>query len=184
MIHECAFENPTCSFSQRLNITQKGVHTDLLTAREHKHWFLQHFSHFWLHFSSLSSVNTVLCDTLVVSHYCTRTSGKSVASHPLTSDRRVAGADCRQRRWIPGRCHDGREVQQSGGLPYLGWMGGTPFPLAIHSETIPDMRNCKAHGPKSIISESKIQIVYFAASGLSVDWRCREHSFLSHSHKA
>ena len=32
--------------SQRQSITQKGVHTRALTAREREHWFLQHLSHF------------------------------------------------------------------------------------------------------------------------------------------
>ena len=32
--------------SQPQSITQKGVHTHLLTAREREHWFLQHLSHF------------------------------------------------------------------------------------------------------------------------------------------
>ena len=38
---------PGCSkISRPQSITQKGVHTHPLTAREREHWFLQHLSHF------------------------------------------------------------------------------------------------------------------------------------------
>ena len=38
----------TNEVSQPQSITQKVVHTDLLTPRECEHWFLQHFCHVWL----------------------------------------------------------------------------------------------------------------------------------------
>ena len=35
-----------CKLSQPQSITENGVHTDLLTAWEREHWFLQHFQPF------------------------------------------------------------------------------------------------------------------------------------------
>ena len=36
----------TQNFSKPQSITQEGVHTHPLTAREREHWFLHHLSHF------------------------------------------------------------------------------------------------------------------------------------------
>ena len=54
--------------SQPQSITQKGVHARPLTAREREHWFLQHLSIFQPRISGVNSANTLLCDTLALSH--------------------------------------------------------------------------------------------------------------------
>ena len=51
-------------FSQRQSITQKGVHTHLLTAREREHWLLRHFSHFFSREFRLSIERTPFCAIL------------------------------------------------------------------------------------------------------------------------
>ena len=58
------FQTPN---SQPQSITQKGVHTHPLTAREREHWFLQHLSHVLAANSGVNSANTLLCDTLALS---------------------------------------------------------------------------------------------------------------------
>ena len=58
----------TFQVSQPQSITQKGVHTDLLRAREREQWFLQGFCHFWLRFLGVISATALLCDTLALSH--------------------------------------------------------------------------------------------------------------------
>ena len=64
------FLNPRLSglFSQPQSITQKGVHARLLTAREREHWILQIFSRFLVANLGVNSANTLLCDTLALSH--------------------------------------------------------------------------------------------------------------------
>ena len=48
--------------SQRQSITQKGVHTHPLTAREREHWFLQHLGAIsWPRISGVNSANTPFC---------------------------------------------------------------------------------------------------------------------------
>ena len=57
------------SLSQPQSITQKGVHARPLTTREREHWFLQHLrAIFLLRMSGVNSANTLLCDTLALSH--------------------------------------------------------------------------------------------------------------------
>ena len=53
--------------SQRQSITQKGVHTHPLTAREREHWFLRHLSLSIAVNSGVNSANSLLCDTLALS---------------------------------------------------------------------------------------------------------------------
>ena len=50
------------------SIIQKGVHTNRLTARDHEHWFCSILAICSCGFSGVDSANTLLCDTLGLSH--------------------------------------------------------------------------------------------------------------------
>ena len=54
--------------SQPQSITQKGVHTSQLTAREREHCFLSILAMSSCGFSGVNSANTLVCDTLALSH--------------------------------------------------------------------------------------------------------------------